>query len=128
MSFHWDTLYGAYISQLIRYSRACGSYHDFLDRVLLKTRKLLNHGSLLVKFKPSVRLGYTLRIIYVTNDNGYAAFVVITIRFFPHSGLINDGIKGQILIIFWQCIKIVLHNRYIYSTYISHILVVILNK
>jgi hypothetical protein len=23
---------------------ACGSYHDFLDRVLLKTRKLLNHG------------------------------------------------------------------------------------
>ena len=23
-----------YISQLIRYSRACGSYHDFLDRGL----------------------------------------------------------------------------------------------
>jgi hypothetical protein len=44
MSFHSDTLYGVYISQLIPYSRACGSYHDFLDRVLLKTRKLLNHG------------------------------------------------------------------------------------
>ena len=31
---------GVYISQLIRYSRACGSYHDFLDRELLLTRKL----------------------------------------------------------------------------------------
>ena len=31
------------ISQLIRYSRACGSYQEFLDRGLLLTRKLLNH-------------------------------------------------------------------------------------
>ena len=30
--------YGVYISQLIRYTRACGSYHDFLDRELLLTR------------------------------------------------------------------------------------------
>ena len=30
--------YGVYISQLIRYSRACISYHDFLDRGLLLTR------------------------------------------------------------------------------------------
>ena len=34
--------YGVYISQFIRYSRACGSYQDFLDRELLLTRKLLN--------------------------------------------------------------------------------------
>ena len=27
-----------FFSQLIRYSRACGSYHDFLDRGLLLTR------------------------------------------------------------------------------------------
>ena len=32
--------YGVYISQLIRKSRACGSYQDFLDRGLLLTRKL----------------------------------------------------------------------------------------
>ena len=38
--------YGVYISQLIRYSRACGSYQDFLDRGLLLTRKLLNQGFL----------------------------------------------------------------------------------
>ena len=46
--------YGVYISQLIRYSRACGSYHDFLDRGLLLTRKLLNQEFLLVKLKSSL--------------------------------------------------------------------------
>ena len=35
-------VYGVYISQLIRYSRVCGSYRDFLDRGLLLTKKLLN--------------------------------------------------------------------------------------
>jgi hypothetical protein len=35
--------YGIYIYQLIRYSKACGSYQNFFDRVLLLTRKLLNH-------------------------------------------------------------------------------------
>ena len=38
--------YGVYISQLIQYSRACGS--NFLDRGLLLTGKLLTHGFLLV--------------------------------------------------------------------------------
>jgi hypothetical protein len=50
--------YGVYISQLIRYSRACGSYQDFLDRRLLLTRKLLNQGCLLVKWKPSLLTFY----------------------------------------------------------------------
>jgi hypothetical protein len=31
--------YGVCISQLIRYSEACGHYHDFLDRRLLLSRK-----------------------------------------------------------------------------------------
>ena len=34
-----------YLSQFIRCSRACGSYHNYLDRRLLLTRKSLNHGS-----------------------------------------------------------------------------------
>jgi hypothetical protein len=50
--------YGVYISQLIRCSRACGSYQDFLDRGLLLTRKLLNQGIVLVKLKSSVRKLY----------------------------------------------------------------------
>ena len=44
-----------YISQLIRYSRACGSYHDFLHRGLLLTRKVLNQGFLVVNLKSSHR-------------------------------------------------------------------------
>jgi hypothetical protein len=32
-------VYGVYISQLIRYCRACGSYQDFLDRGLLERKK-----------------------------------------------------------------------------------------
>jgi hypothetical protein len=36
----------AYISQLIRYYRGCGSYQDLLDMGLLLRRKLLNQGFL----------------------------------------------------------------------------------
>jgi len=50
--------YVVYISQLIRYSRVCGSYQDFLDRGLLLTRKLLNQGFLLIKLKSSLRKFY----------------------------------------------------------------------
>ena len=35
-------VYGVYIAQLIRYSRACGSSQHFIDRWLLLTRKLLD--------------------------------------------------------------------------------------
>ena len=50
--------YGVYISQLIRYSRACISYHDFLDRGLLLTRKLLNLEFQMVKLKSPLRKFY----------------------------------------------------------------------
>jgi hypothetical protein len=43
--------YGVYISQFMRYSRACGSYHDYRYRGLLLTRKLRNQGLLVVKLK-----------------------------------------------------------------------------
>ena len=45
-SFRGASAYGVYISQLIRYSSACGSYQYFLNRVLLLTRKLLDQGFL----------------------------------------------------------------------------------
>ena len=59
--------YGVYISQLIQYSRACGSYKDFLDRGLLLTRKLQNQGFLLVKLKSSLRkfYGRTMTVLTV---------------------------------------------------------------
>ena len=50
--------YGAYISQMIRYFRACGCYQDFLDIGLLLPMKLLNQGFLLVMLKSSLRRCY----------------------------------------------------------------------
>ena len=47
-----------YISQLIRYSRACGSYQDILYRELLLTRKLLDKGFLLVELKSQLQKCY----------------------------------------------------------------------
>jgi len=43
-----------YIPPLIRYSRACGSYQDFLDIWLLIATKPLNQRFLLVKLKSSL--------------------------------------------------------------------------
>jgi hypothetical protein len=40
----------------------CGSCHDFLDKGLLLTRKLLNQGNLLVKLKSSLRKFYVATI------------------------------------------------------------------
>ena len=53
-----EPAYGVFISQLIPYSRTCGSYQDFLDRGLLITMKLQNQGFLLVKLKSSLRKCY----------------------------------------------------------------------
>ena len=57
-----------YISQLIRDSKTCCSYYDFLYKRLLLTRKLLNQGFLMVKLKASFRKfygrRYDLRNIY----------------------------------------------------------------
>jgi hypothetical protein len=53
--------YAVCISQMLLYSRACGSHQDFLDRGLLITRKLLNQGFLLVKLKSSLRKFYGRR-------------------------------------------------------------------
>jgi hypothetical protein len=50
--------YEIYISQLIRYSLACGSYQDFLNRGLLLTKKLMNQGLLLANLKSPLRKFY----------------------------------------------------------------------
>ena len=79
--------YGVYISQMIRYSRACSSYLDFFDRGMLLTRELLNQGFLLVRLK-SPYIGWPLWNICFTHDHGYVPLVVKTSRAFPHSRLI----------------------------------------
>jgi hypothetical protein len=74
---------GVYISQLIRYSRACSSYQYFLDMVAANKDAT----------KPRVTIGLVtwlaLRNICVTNDHGYVRFNVMIIRSFPpHSWLV----------------------------------------
>ena len=47
--------YGVYISQLVRYSRACGLYNDFLDRARILTNKLLRQGFVAERLKSSLQ-------------------------------------------------------------------------
>ena len=79
--------YGVYISQLIRYSRACGSYQDFLDGGLLLTMKLMNQGFLLIQLKSSFWKFYCL--YHELIDHIYVPLVVNISRSFPHSWLIT---------------------------------------
>ena len=46
--------YGVYVSQLIRYSRACCQYSDFLNRAQLLTNKLLQQGYVAQRLKSSL--------------------------------------------------------------------------
>ena len=50
--------YGVHIYQLIRYTRACGSFRGFHDRRLQLIMKLLKQGFLVVKLKSSLRKFY----------------------------------------------------------------------
>ena len=80
-----------------RYSRACGSYHDVLDKGLLLTRTLLNQVFLVVKLMSPLRKSYDrhydlanrywVSVSQMTMD--MFLFVVITIWSFPHSWLIT---------------------------------------
>ena len=88
--------YIVYISQLIRYSRACGSYQDFLDRGLLLITKLLNQGLLLVKLKSSHRKFYGATMIWFAileytcrNEYRYVPLIANISRSFPHSEFIT---------------------------------------
>ena len=81
---------------MIRYSRACGSYQDVLDRRLLLTRKLLDQGFLMVKLKSSLEKDYGRHHdsvdrygISVSNDHGYVPLVANSSWSFPHSRLIT---------------------------------------
>ena len=50
--------YGVYISQLIRFARACEQYRDFLDRANRLTSKLLSQGFVAPRLKSSLQKFY----------------------------------------------------------------------
>ena len=94
----------------------CGSYYNFLDRVLLLTRKILNQGLLLVKLKSSLWKFYGRNHdlvdrygITVSNDHGYVTFVVNTSRFFPHSWLITGFVTRltrRVSLVEWELLAL----------------------
>ena len=43
-NIHSSPAYGVYVSQLIRYARACSNYQDFMERGKVLTTKLLSQG------------------------------------------------------------------------------------
>ena len=53
-----STAYGVFISQLIRYARACSSYECFILRVRQLSSKLLKQGYLVEHLKSSLRTFY----------------------------------------------------------------------
>jgi len=50
--------YGVYMSQLIRYSRACNSYQDCLHRSVLLTRKLRNQGFIETRLRSTLKMDF----------------------------------------------------------------------
>jgi hypothetical protein len=50
--------YGVYISQLVRYSRACAQDSDFMDRAQLLVQKLLKQGYVAPRLKSSLQKFY----------------------------------------------------------------------
>lgn len=50
--------YGVFISQLIRYARACSTYKDFVSRSLLLTSKLLKQGYQQPRLKATLKKCY----------------------------------------------------------------------
>ena len=53
--------YGVYISHLIVYSGACGSYHNALNKGLLLPKNLLNKRLIVVKLKSSILHIYQIK-------------------------------------------------------------------
>jgi hypothetical protein len=70
-------VYEVYVSQLIWYSRTCGSYQDFLHRGLLLIRKLRNQVEVITSkvLRLPPWLGWPLWNICVTTDHGYVPLV-----------------------------------------------------
>jgi len=91
--------YGVYISQLIRYSRACSQYYDFLDRARLLTDKLLRQGYV---SSPETKViapeiiwsppwfGWPLRNICFTDENGYVPSTLLGYSLFHRICLLPE--------------------------------------
>ena len=58
MVVRYAPAYGVYVSQLIRYARACSNYQDFLARAKMLTDKLLKQGYLRPRLQSTFKKFY----------------------------------------------------------------------
>ena len=68
--------YGVYISQLIRYARACSTYDDFPSRSLLLTSKLLVQGYQQPRLKANLKKFYGRHNLIAPYDISVSQLVV----------------------------------------------------
>ena len=59
--------YGVYVSQLIRYARACSIYQDFLSRARLLTNKLLNQEYIKSRLLSTIKKFYGKYVDLIQN-------------------------------------------------------------
>jgi hypothetical protein len=99
-SIRAPSVYGVYISPLIRYSRACDSYKDFLDRELLLTRKLLNQTFLLDRWMHHFDI-LTLATMALLTAHGIAVSQMTTNMFYLSYTL---SVLSSFMTDHWFCI------------------------
>jgi hypothetical protein len=71
-------IYGAYIPQLIQFSKACFSCHDFLDKKILLTRKTLLCWSFCCQFSNLRRLVTSLITPMISSNKPFCVMKVPT--------------------------------------------------
>ena len=81
--------YGAFLSQLIRYVRACSSYRYFIRRATRLSNKLLEQGYVNERFKSSLRkfygrYGYLIKQYDVYLSQRLRIYQTPTAKFFCH--------------------------------------------
>ena len=91
-----------FIWQLIRYTRACSQYSDFLDRAHLLTKIYLNNAMLLLgwdhcynNYMVVMTIWLTLRNIHISNENVSLTFYMVVMTIWlplPNVHISNDNV------------------------------------
>ena len=82
--------YGVFISQFIRYGRACRNYTDFLNRVRLPTGMFLEHGYVASRLKASLQKFHVRHheLVYPSAPwNWFVQGVIVFLSYFVYPGI-----------------------------------------
>ena len=108
---------GVHISQLIRYSRACDVYHDFLSRAHLLTNKLLTQGFVAARLRSSLMKFYGRHQELV--DSYETVVAKMQSDLFSSSNHVFKGLwKPFCVFFFYFCVVRVC--PYLFSTFSAH--------